>query len=167
MKPEAIVKALAGVYTLVNTTNSRDGVPGPPNEPGRWKGFLVYTNTGYVSVSMTSYTLADLPNNGAGLIWPPPSDPSLDAGWTVVGKAVLTYAGPFSIDPAYPATKDFGGVIHGPLDLMSAPMLVGTLQRRNYTVVREKGKNGGVYLSLIVSQPDRGLQSVIWWRKVD
>ncbi|KAK3985428.1 hypothetical protein QBC44DRAFT_275235, partial [Cladorrhinum sp. PSN332] len=167
MKSEAIIKALAGVYALVNTTNSLNGVPDPAPEPGRWKGLLVYTSTGYMSVSMISYTLADLPDNGAGLVWPPPVDPSLDAGWAIVGKNVLAYGGPFSIDPAYPATKESGGVIHGPLELMSAPMLIGTIQRRNYTVVREKGKNGGVYLNLIVDIPARGLKSVIWWKKVD
>ncbi|KAK4165471.1 hypothetical protein QBC43DRAFT_287640 [Cladorrhinum sp. PSN259] len=167
MKTEAIIKALAGTYALVNLTNSRNGIPDPAPEPGRWKGLLIYTSTGRMSVSMTSYTLADLPNNGAGMTWPPPDDLSLDPGWTIVGKHVLAYGGPFSVDPAYPATKESGGVIHGPLDIMSAPELIGTIQRRNYTVVREKGKDGGVYVNLHFEIPARGLASVLWWKKID
>lgn len=120
-----------------------------------------------MSASITSYTLQDLPNNGQGLVWPPLEDLALDAGWTIVGKNVLAYGGPFSIDPAYPASKTSGGVIHGPLHIMSAPMLIGSSQRRNYTVVKERGEDADTYLSLTVKDIQRGLESSIWWKKVD
>ncbi|KAK4458577.1 hypothetical protein QBC42DRAFT_276466 [Cladorrhinum samala] len=166
MKTDAIIHALAGVYNLVNMTTQIDGAPAPELAAGKWTGQLIYTKSAYMSVVFTTYAMEDLPNNGEGLSWPPSDDPALNPGWAIVAKNVLAYGGPFSIDPAYPASRTSGGVIHGPLHVKSAPMLSATDQRRNYTVVRGSGKDAQTYLSLIVRNDTLGRQATLLWVKV-
>lgn len=163
VKPDAIISALAGTYQLLNITIFRAGVP-VPVDPYGTKGLLIYTRTGYVTAILTSWARSDLPDNGNNMTWPHVA--GNDEGWAIVGRDSLAYAGKFTIDPAVPSTQLSGGILHGPLDVSTSPTLLGNLVARNYTVVRQKGANGGVYVCLYAYVP-YPVESFLWWKKVD
>lgn len=52
---QAILDALAGTYSLVNTTSARDGVPIPDEAYGeRPVGIITYSKSGWMSATITA-----------------------------------------------------------------------------------------------------------------
>lgn len=81
MKPQAILSALAGSYELLNITRNRanDSVEIPTAQsPYAFTGLLIYTSSGYMSAHMTSFSVSNLPDDGANMVWPPRNTTDLD-----------------------------------------------------------------------------------------
>lgn len=72
----------------------------------------------------------------------------------------IGYAGPVSVSDAIPASNVSGQVIHGPLDVATVPVWVGTSQIRNYTVYDQ---DDAVFLR--IQSPRPGGIAVLWWEK--
>ncbi|KAL5120439.1 hypothetical protein ACEQ8H_001729 [Pleosporales sp. CAS-2024a] len=80
-----ILKALAGTYTLINTTSAHNGIPIPDASYGSAPvGLLVYTSTGWMSATITATEPASRPN----LTFPFRATDS-DADWAAIGKHSL------------------------------------------------------------------------------
>ncbi|OAG07323.1 uncharacterized protein CC84DRAFT_1062805, partial [Paraphaeosphaeria sporulosa] len=158
VKPQDIINALAGTYTLVNTSSTLNNVPIPDLAYGEAPvGILTYSKTGYMSATITATEPAFRPN-----LTFPYQDSDLDSDWALVGKHSIGYAGPFRVNEALPANKTHGQVFHGPLVVANVPTWTGTEQKRNYTVVRE----GGETFLKIGSERGGGYRGVLWWRRV-
>ncbi|KAK0615093.1 hypothetical protein B0T17DRAFT_646469 [Bombardia bombarda] len=166
MKYQHILNAIAGAYSLVNTTVLLDGVVQPPSSD--WgsssHGTLVYTATGYVSVVITTLVPELRPVN---VTWPPRTGQT-DADWLLVGRHSLSYSGHMSIsdDVPYariPPTKKSGTVLHGPIIVSPVNSLEDTVMERNYTVLEAKGD--GLYLK--IDFHTRSVESILWWKKMD
>lgn len=127
---EAIYSALAGTYSLINTTSARDGEPIPDEAYGEQPvGIITYSKSGWMSATIT----ASEPELRPNLTFPflPEHD---DADWALVGKHSIGYAGPFTISRDIAANTTHGQIFHGPLTVANVPTWVNSLQRRNYTV---------------------------------
>jgi hypothetical protein len=170
-----ILKALAGTYSLVNTTryptflsttpcstsdihSALNGNPIPDEAYGAAPvGLLIYTATGWMSATITATEPEFRPN----LTFPyQPND--TDADWAAVGRHSIGYAGPLRLSDAIPANETNGQVFHGPLTVANVPTWVGANQRRNYTIVEEGGEK---YLK-IGSERGGGYTGTLWWKKV-
>ncbi|CAI6333183.1 unnamed protein product [Periconia digitata] len=159
VNPTDIFAALAGTYTLLNTSSTLNGTAVPDLAYGEAPiGLITYTAAGYMSATLAA-TEPDL--RPANLTFPfQASDP--DSLWALVGKHSLAYAGPFRVSDAIPANETHGQIFHGPLVVANVPAWVGSSQRRNYSVIDEGGER---YLR-IESRRDAGNEGVLWWRKV-
>lgn len=127
---EAIYAAIAGTYSLINTTSARDGEPIPDEAYGENPvGIITYSKSGWMSATITATEPELRPN----LTFPflPEHD---DADWALVGKHSIGYAGPFTVSRDIPANTTHGQIFHGPLTVANVPTWVKSLQRRNYTV---------------------------------
>ncbi|KAK3363977.1 Lipocalin-like domain-containing protein [Lasiosphaeria hispida] len=160
MKADDIIAALAGTYSLINSTVWRNGTL---QEPSSWGaapvGLLTYTRWGYMSANMAATEKDVRPQN---ISWPPKeTDPVGD--WALVGKHAMSYAGLFSLNQSVPATKYKGQLLHGPMIAASVPAMVGAIQRRNYNVYE---RDDGTYLMVSVPNKDVTVRSEIWWRRV-
>ncbi|KAK4185140.1 peptidase S8/S53 domain-containing protein [Podospora australis] len=163
----AILSALAGSYELLNITTIRvnDSVEVPNGrDPYLFTGLLVYTSTGYMSATMTSFVASDLPENGTQLTWPPQNTTEFDETWAAVGKTTLAYAGELSINPDFPATRESGSIIHGTLHVTNIPSWGGTLQRRDDKIFKMRGL---VFLRLTGRVGQEPTQGALWWKKLD
>ncbi|KAH7390964.1 Lipocalin-like domain-containing protein [Phaeosphaeria sp. MPI-PUGE-AT-0046c] len=154
-----ILAALAGTYSLVNTTSALNGVPIPDEAYGSAPvGLLIYTATGFMSATITATEPEYRPN----LTFPfQPND--TDADWAAVGRHSIGYAGPLRISDAIPANKTNGQVFHGPLTVANVPTWVGANQRRNYTIIQE----GGATLLKIGSERGGGYTGTLWWKRIE
>jgi hypothetical protein len=94
----------------------------------------------------------------------PQSPNDTDSDWALVGKHGVAYAGPYSINTAYPANETTGAIFHGPLIVANVPSWVGDEQPRNYTIFKQPD---GSTLLRIDSRRDGGNEGVLWWRKLD
>ncbi|KAJ4357738.1 uncharacterized protein N0V89_002314 [Didymosphaeria variabile] len=158
VKTQDIINALAGTYTLVNTSSTLNNVPVPDAAYGEAPvGILTYSKSGYMSATIVATEPAFRPN----LTFPYQENDS-DADWALIGKHSLGYAGPFSVNEALPANKTGGQLFHGPLVVANVPTWVGTQQKRNYTVIKE----GRDTLLRIGSERGGGI-GVLWWKRVD
>ncbi|KAG9205514.1 hypothetical protein G6514_008156 [Epicoccum nigrum] len=159
-KLKDIIAALAGTYTLVNTSSTLNNLPIPDLAYGDHPvGLLTYTPTGYMSATITASEPSLRPSN---LTFPfQPTDS--DADWALVGKHSIGYAGPWRVNEELPHSKTSGQIFHGPLTVANVPSWVGNEHRRNYTVVRE----GGDTWLRIGSERGGGYRGVLWWRRVD
>ncbi|KAF3002434.1 hypothetical protein E8E13_004160 [Curvularia kusanoi] len=136
-KPQDIINALSGIYTLLNTSSTLNNVPIPDDAYGKAPvGLLTYTRSGYMSATITATEPAFRPN----LTFPYQVTDS-DADWALVGKHSIGYAGPFRVNEALPASKTEGQIFHGPLTVANVPTWQGQEHRRNYTVVKEGQKD--------------------------
>ncbi|KAF2820290.1 hypothetical protein CC86DRAFT_119209 [Ophiobolus disseminans] len=153
-----ILKALAGTYSLVNTTSALNGKPIPDEAYGKAPvGLLIYTADGWMSATITATEPEFRPN----LTFPyQPND--TDADWSAVGRHSIGYAGPLRLSNAIPANETNGQVFHGPLTVANVPTWVGANQRRNYTVIEAGGEK---YLK-IGSERGGGYTGTLWWKKV-
>ncbi|KAJ4988161.1 hypothetical protein SVAN01_06413 [Stagonosporopsis vannaccii] len=159
VKPQDIINALAGTYSLVNTSSTLNNVPIPDAAYGAAPvGLLTYTRSGYMSATITATEGALRPN----LTFPFQAG-DLDADWALVGKHSIGYAGPFRVNTALAASREAGQVFHGPLTVANVPTWVGTEQRRNYTVV----KQGRETWLRIGSERGGGYRGVLWWKRLD
>jgi hypothetical protein len=157
-----ILKAIAGTYTLVNTSSTHNGESIPDLPYGEHPvGLLIYTATGWMSATITATESAFLPN----LTFPYQANDT-DADWALVGKHSIGYAGPLSINSDVPAHLTEGQVFHGPLITANVPTWVGQSHRRNYTVVeREEDGITAKYLR-IGSERGGGFRGVLWWKRI-
>ncbi|KAK4446379.1 hypothetical protein QBC34DRAFT_440889 [Podospora aff. communis PSN243] len=145
MKPEHIIKSLAGTWSLINSTYYKyEDLSTPSSNNTKQVGLLIYSPNGYVSANFVStepeqrppHLIANQPDNGT------------DAEWAQIGKYALAYSGPFSINASVPATRRKGHILHGPLFVANLPSLENKILARNYLVFEE----GGVqYLNLSIS----------------
>ncbi|KAF2207093.1 hypothetical protein CERZMDRAFT_115421 [Cercospora zeae-maydis SCOH1-5] len=157
---QAILDALAGTYSLVNTTSARDGVPIPDDAYGKKPvGIITYSKSGWMSVSITATEPEWRPEN---LTFPFQPEDS-DHDWALVGKHSIGYAGPVTISRDIPANTTSGQIFHGPLVVANVPSWQGALHRRNYTI----HKTGEGELLRIQSTRDGGFTGELWFRKVD
>ncbi|KAH7086278.1 Lipocalin-like domain-containing protein [Paraphoma chrysanthemicola] len=153
-----IIKALAGTYSLINTTSALNGVPIPDEAYGTAPiGILLYTAAGWMSATITATEPEFRPN-----VTFPFRPNETDAEWAAVGRHSIGYAGPFRVNTELPANKTNGQLFHGPLYVANVPTLVGQNHRRNYTVVEEGGET---YLR-IGSERGGGFTGTLWWKKV-
>jgi hypothetical protein len=157
-----ILKAIAGTYSLVNTSSTLNGVSIPDLPYGEHPvGILIYTATGWMSATITATEPELRPN----LTFPFQANDT-DADWALVGKHSIGYAGPLRISSDIPANETNGQVFHGPLTVANVPTWVGQNQRRNYTVfVREEDGAPARYLR-IGSERGGGYRGVLWWKRV-
>ncbi|KAH3911465.1 hypothetical protein HBI56_103630 [Parastagonospora nodorum] len=154
-----ILGALAGTYTLINTTSALNGVSIPDAAYGTAPiGILIYTSTGWMSATITATEPELRPPQ---LIFPFQANDT-DADWALVGKHSIGYAGPLRLSDAIPANLTHGQVFHGPLTVANVPSWKGQNQRRNFTVIEE----GGETLLRIGSERGGGYTGVLWWRRV-
>lgn len=157
MKYENVIQALAGTYTLLNTSTTLNGVPVPDEAYGaNPSGILIYTAAGHVSATITSTDPEDRP---AGLTFPPNAAQS-DNDWATVAKHLIAYAGPVTISEAIPPTETSGQLFHGPLTVAHVPSWVGVMHTRNYTTF----ENGT--LLRINSKRDGGNEGELWWKRI-
>ena len=108
---------------------------------------------------MTSTDPATRPEH---LRWPPSANDS-DADWALIGRSVLSYTTPFHINEDLPASEVHGQIMHGPIEIASAPYLVGTVLIRNYTAMRRDGEE---YLMLQALSDNKDSKSDILWRRI-
>ncbi|KAF2707948.1 hypothetical protein K504DRAFT_492539 [Pleomassaria siparia CBS 279.74] len=159
VNPSKILTALAGTYSLLNTSSYHLGVAIPDASYGTAPvGILMYSAAGYMSATITATENEFRPGN---LTFPFLLGQS-DLDWALIGKHSIGYAGPLSVNTALPATKTNGQVFHGPLVVANVPNMAGATHKRNYTVV-ERGD--GTYLR-IGSQREGGYTGELWWKKV-
>ncbi|KAH6695825.1 Lipocalin-like domain-containing protein [Plectosphaerella plurivora] len=155
-----IMAALAGTYSLLNTSSTLNGVEVPDRSYGEAAvGIITYSKSGYMSATITA-TEAEL--RPLGLTFPF-LDNQTDADWALVGKHSIGYAGPYTINPNFPATTTEGGVFHGPLTVANVPSMVGARHQRNYTIVQEDDRT----LLHIHSRRDGGAEGDLWWVRLD
>ncbi|KAH7311360.1 Lipocalin-like domain-containing protein [Stachybotrys elegans] len=156
----AILAALAGTYSLINTTSYFNGDPIPDAAYGAAPvGVIHYSKSGYMSATISA-TEPELRPQELTFPFTPDQD---DADWALVGKHSIGYAGPLRISDAVPATAESGQVFHGPLIAANVPRWVGTSQVRNYTIVRR----GEQTFLQIVSRRDGGYTGELWWERLD
>ncbi|KAG8164325.1 hypothetical protein KVR01_006243 [Diaporthe batatas] len=155
-----IIAALAGSYSLLNTTVvTPNGTVTQDQAYGAAPvGMLHYTPEGYMSATITATEPEWRPLD---LTFPSQANQS-DAEWAALGRHLLCYAGPLQISDAIPANSTSGQVIHGPLVVAAIPAWVGTSQARNYTVFEDP--NGDTILRLQAPRPT-GMAN-IFWRKL-
>ncbi|KAF2128221.1 hypothetical protein P153DRAFT_387176 [Dothidotthia symphoricarpi CBS 119687] len=154
-----IVAALAGTYSLVNTSSTLNGISIPDEPYGAHPvGILTYSASGYVSATIT----ATEPEYRPALTFPYQPDDT-DHDWAQIGKHSIAYAGPFHINEALPASRTDGQLFHGPLVVANVPTWVGVEHKRNYTVVKEGSET---YLR-IGSERGGGYRGVLWWKRLD
>ncbi|KAK0649757.1 Lipocalin-like domain-containing protein [Cercophora newfieldiana] len=159
VRPNDIINALAGTYTLLNNTVYQ--LSNNTQIPSTWgdspAGLLTYTRYGYMSAVMSATVPAWRPTD---IRWPPKAtDPA--SSWELVGRHALSYAGPFALNASVANTKTQGQLLHGPIRTASVPVMIEETQARNY-VVAERG--GEVFLNVYLES--QGLRSEIWWRRV-
>ncbi|KAK5656829.1 hypothetical protein OQA88_4377 [Cercophora sp. LCS_1] len=160
VKPEKIIRALAGSYSMVNNTSWRNGIEDPnPLGLGAF-GIITYTPWGYMSANMAARDPTMRPTN---INWAPKANDS-DADWALVGKHALSYAGPFRLNESVPATETEGQLLHGPIEVASVPTMEGLTFVRNYTVV--KVKNDGTYFRVAARSASGEFYAEIWWKKI-
>ncbi|KAF1835689.1 hypothetical protein BDW02DRAFT_618343 [Decorospora gaudefroyi] len=157
-----ILKALAGTYTLLNTSSTLNNTPIPDLPYGSNPvGLLIYTATGWMSATIT----ATEPSLRPALTFPfQPND--TDADWALVGKHSIGYAGPLRVSRDVVGNETVGQLFHGPLVVANVPTWVGANQRRNYSVVEREEEGGVVRYLRIGSERGGGYRGVLWWRKV-
>lgn len=96
----------------------------------------------------------------------PSQEGQSDADWAKAGKHTLSYAGPWSVQeavPGVPATEESGQILHGPLTVAHIPALIGTRQRRNYTIIDTPDEGRFLW----ISQQNGTHKSHIWWKRLD
>ncbi|KAK1977802.1 Lipocalin-like domain-containing protein [Colletotrichum cereale] len=158
MQPSEIIAILAGTYTLLNTSATRDGVPVDDLTYGSAPvGILTYSKTGFMSATLTSTN----PDHRPASLTFPFEESQSDAEWALVGKHSIGYAGPFSISGDVLASATNGQVFHGPLTVANIPSMVAAVHRRNYTTF----ENGT--LLRITSQRDGSNRGELWWKRLD
>ncbi|KAF2846947.1 hypothetical protein T440DRAFT_218470 [Plenodomus tracheiphilus IPT5] len=158
-----ILAAIAGTYTLLNTSSTLNNVPVPDRAYGENPvRILIYTATGFVSATITATEPSLRPQN---LTFPfRPND--TDADWALVGKHSIGYAGPVRINPALPANETQGQIFHGPLIVANVPSLAGERQTRNYSIVDQWEEGKWVRYLKIGSERGNGNRGVLWWKRV-
>jgi lipocalin-like protein len=145
---------------LLTTQSTLNGQAIPDRAYGEAPvGILTYSKSGYMSATISA-TEAELRPLTLSF---PFTDDQPESDWALVGKHSIGYAGPFSINPNFPATTTQGGVFHGPLVAANVPAWVGTRQARNYTIVQE----GDRTLLHIHSRRDGGFEGDLWWLRLD
>ncbi|CBX97586.1 hypothetical protein IAQ61_001204 [Plenodomus lingam] len=158
-----ILQALAGTYTLVNTSSTLNNVPVPDLAYGAAPvGLLTYTAAGYMSATITATEPELRPSH---LIFPFRANDS-DSDWALVGKHSIGYAGPLRISTDVPANETQGQVFHGPLTVANVPSWAGQSQRRNYTIVDRMEEGRRERYLRIGSERGNGNRGVLWWRKI-
>ncbi|GAB1311864.1 hypothetical protein MFIFM68171_02074 [Madurella fahalii] len=160
MKTDHIIAALAGTYSLINSTACASWQNGTiiPNSWGlNPVGLLTYTRYGYMAASMAATEERWRPQN---ISWPP-KDSDSDADWALVGRHSMSYTGLFSLNESVPATKYQGQLLHGPMVAASVPAMVGSTSVRNYEVHE---REDGIYL--MVWLVSGSVRSEMWWKRV-
>jgi hypothetical protein len=125
---------------------------------------MTYTQSGYMSTTVASADPGLLPPD-LNLTYPSQEGQS-DADWAKAGKHTLSYAGPWSVQeavPGVPATEESGQILHGPLTVAHIPALIGTRQRRNYTIIDMSDEGRFLW----ISQQNGTHESHIWWKRLD
>ncbi|CAN9374730.1 unnamed protein product [Alternaria alternata] len=141
----AILNALAGTYSLVNTSSTLNGVSIPDLPYGEAPvGLLIYTATGFMSATITATEPEFRPN----LTFPYQANDT-DADWARVGKH-----------------QHWGQIFHGPLTVANVPTWVGQNHRRNYTVVEVEEEGTIVKYLRIGSERGGGYRGVLWWKRL-
>lgn len=177
VKPDKIIRALAGSYSMVNTTrypsrslhltcsNSnifswRNGIE-DPNPMGLGAGGIItYTTWGYMSANMAAKDPAMRPTS---ISWAPKPNDS-DADWALVGKHALSYAGPFRLNESVPATETEGQLLHGPIVVASVPLMEGVTFVRNYTVFK---RDDDTYFRVSSRNAAGDFYAEIWWKRLE
>ncbi|RMZ67445.1 Lipocalin-like domain-containing protein [Pyrenophora seminiperda CCB06] len=158
-----ILAALAGTYSLLNTSSTLNNVPIPESTYGQHPvGLLIYTAAGFMSATITATEPALRPSVSF-----PYKANETDAEWALVGKHSIGYAGPLSINTAFPANETNGQVFHGPLTVANVPTLAGERQPRNYTIVERMEEGKVVKYLRIGSERGDGHRGLLWWKKMD
>ncbi|KAI8933868.1 hypothetical protein NX059_009566 [Plenodomus lindquistii] len=158
-----IYKAIAGTYTLLNTSSTANFIPVPDRAYGTAPvGILIYTATGFMSATITATEPELRPN-----LTFPFNFNDTDADWALVGKHSIGYAGPLRINAALPANETSGQVFHGPLTVANVPTWQGDSQPRNYTVIDQEEEGEMVRYLRIGSDRGNGNRGVLWWKRID
>jgi hypothetical protein len=161
-RDQTIINALAGTYSLVNTSSTLNGVSIPDLPYGTAPiGLLIYTATGYMSATITATEPEFRPN----LTFPYQVNDT-DADWAQIGKHSIGYAGPFRVNDELPASETDGQIFHGPLTVANVPTWVGQNHRRNYTVVEVEEEGARAKYLRIGSERGGGYRGVLWWKRV-
>ncbi|CAL3968303.1 unnamed protein product [Diplocarpon coronariae] len=157
-----ILRALAGTYSLVNTSSTRDWVPIPDAVYGEAPvGQLIYTASGFMSATIT----ASEPEFRPAVSFPYKANET-DADWATVGRHSIGYAGPLSINLDLLANLTHGQLFHGPLTVANVPTMVGVSQVRNYTVIKTREQGEEVTYIRIGSERGGGFRGELWWKKI-
>ena len=158
-----ILAALAGTYSLLNTSSTLNNIPVPETTYGKHPvGLLTYTAAGFMSATITATEAAFRPNVSF-----PYKANETDAEWALVGKHSIGYAGPLSVNTALPANETSGQLFHGPLTVADVPTMVGEKEVRNYTVVERREEGKTVKYLKIGSERGDGHRGLLWWKKLD
>ena len=119
---------------------------------------MIYGPAGYMSTTGASTDPTLLPDDLS--VTYPFQEGQTDADWARTGKHTLSYAGPYVVTTTeQDGEKETGQVVHGPLTVAHVPAMKGTLQERNYTVVRTPE---GKFLEIL--QKNGGVRGQLWWK---
>lgn len=123
---------------------------------------MIYGPAGYMSTTVASTDDRLLPNDLD--VTYPFKEGQTDADWARTGKHTLSYSGPYIVTKStrIGKEKETGLVVHGPLTVAHVPAMKGTLQERNYTVVRTPE---GRFLEIV--QENGGVRGQLWWKALD
>jgi len=161
-QPESILAALAGTYSLVNTSSTFNNVPVPETVYGQHPvGLLTYTAAGYMSATIT----ATEPEFRPRVSFPYKANET-DTDWATIGRHSIGYAGALTVNTELPANLTSGQVFHGPLVVSNVPTMVGNKERRNYTVVERTEEGQVVRYLRIGSERGDGHRGLLWWKKI-
>ncbi|GIZ39280.1 hypothetical protein CKM354_000266900 [Cercospora kikuchii] len=166
-KVQAIVRALAGTYALINSTATLNGVSVPDLAFGEDPvGLLTYTPSGFMSLNIAATQSQYRPAN----LTFPYNETDSNQDWALVGQHTLSYAGPWSVSHDDSTTEKSGSLVHGPIWVANVPKWTGIEEHSNYSVHETKSSEGfpkGTKLLRMESKWDNGNQGVLWWRRVD
>lgn len=123
---------------------------------------MIYGPAGYMSTTGASTDGSLLPDDLD--VTYPFKEGQTDADWARTGKHTLSYAGPYVVSKSTRVApgRETGLVTHGPLTVAHVPAMKGTLQERNFTVVKTPH---GKFLEIL--QESGGVKSQLWWEGLD
>ncbi|KAF2008517.1 hypothetical protein BU24DRAFT_360313 [Aaosphaeria arxii CBS 175.79] len=155
--PLAIVQILSGTWSLINNTSLRNGtiLPGYSLPTGaNPAGLIHYSATGYMSANIMDTNATNRPTR---ISWPP-KDTDSDSDWALVGRHAMSYSGPYSVEVW---NETHGTLTHGPLVYAATPSMVGTNQKRNYTLYED-----GDVLKLNFHNYTAKTEGTLFWRRL-